>query len=435
MSKVLLGTLVAAVLAPVVALKLAVVDEPVVMPRAEVPGAEAQAWLMFRRSLPPGTFSTLVAGQPVSVVLGASEAKALTQAAVSKMWPARADVHMGANQVQVQLSTPVQETPLRALALWGAWLNVQAQWNLVDPQTGRPRLQSVTVGTLPVPAFVATWAVEAVAARMGMDDALAVASGLVRQATSSERDLRVSLQLTDALKARGFAMLVPTQDWPALPQQRDVLVKAMRQHGCSVAKVLPPMFELARQRSMAWSLTQSGETTVNHAARENRAVLLVAALHAVKWPIDKVLPNAADWVSKDVDPLCLHGRVDFAQHFLMSAWLASQAGGRISNAMGQFKEVLDSTPGAGGSGFSFNDIAADLAGSRLGQVARLNPVRLQNQVLILREDTDWMPPVDDLPQFMSAQEMAAAYGGPGHPAYDRMWLDIQARVNRLPVLQ
>ena len=230
-------------------------------------------------------------------------------------------------------------------------------------------------------------------------------------------------------------MLVPPQDWPALPQQRDVLVKAMQQHGCSVAKVLPPMFELARQRSMAWSLTQSGETTVNHAARENRAVLLVAALHAVKWPIDKVLPNAADWVSKDVGHLCLHERVDFAQHFLMSAWLASQAGGRLSNALGQFKEVLDSTPGAGGSGFSFNDIAADLAGSRLGQVARQNPVRLQNQVLILREDTDWMPPVDDLPQFMSAQEMADEYGGPGHPAYDRMWLNIQSRVNRLPVLQ
>ena len=133
--------------------------------------------------------------------------------------------------------------------------------------------------------------------------------------------------------------------------------------------------------------------------------------------------------------LNLDGRPDFAQHYLLSALLSSQAGSRAANAIGLFKEVLDSTPGEHGSGFSFNDIAADLAGTRLGARARQEPVRLQFQATEAHRDTDWMPDVRDLPEFMTAEAVKQQYGGPGSPAFDRMWADIQQRVDRLPVLR
>ena len=151
--------------------------------------------------------------------------------------------------------------------------------------------------------------------------------------------------------------------------------------------------------------------------------------------LQRFLPGADQWIDPTAPDLCLRGRPDFAQHYLLSAWMASQAGGRLTNALGQFKEVLDAMPGAGGSGYSFNDIAADLAGSRLGQQARLNPTRLQTQAATLRNENDWMPEVADLPEYISAEQMQRQFGRPGDPAYDRMWRLIQERVGGLAVLR
>ena len=162
---------------------------------------------------------------------------------------------------------------------------------------------------------------------------------------------------------------------------------------------------------------------------------MLTAAPTARFCPQRSLPLAETWIDPHTPPLCLRGRPDFAQHYLLSAWLASQAGGRLTNALGQFKEVLDAMPGAGGSGYSFSDIAADLAGSRLGQQARLHPAALQSRAVQAQQDADWMPEVADLPEFMSEAQLEREYGRPGSPAHDLMWRMIQERVERVRVLQ
>lgn len=439
--KYLLGlslVLALSALAPLALLLAALSPAPEVMAQPEVRDADARAWLSFRQRIGKGTLTGLLQGRTTRLEMAQGEARAMLNSLVQKLVPAQSEVWMMPGRVHVKASLPVARSPLARLPLvrhLGGWLNVRTQWVVHAQSQQRPELAGVQVGDVSLPPWLVIWLTQQVAAHLDMADALAVASGLVQQAQVSQGSARVTLHLTDALKARGFAMFVPQEDWVALPQQREVLVRALARGDCSLAQVLPPMFDLARQRSMAWSMTLSADQAQARAARENRVVLLVAAMHAIKWPVQRSLPGADQWIDPHAPDLCLRGRVDFAQHYLLSAWLASQAGGRLTNALGQFKEVLDVLPGAGGSGYSFNDIAADLAGSRLGQQARLKPTHLQTLATSLRKDGDWMPEVVDLPEYLKAEQMERQFGRPGDPAYDRMWGLIQERVAKLAVLQ
>ncbi len=71
-------------------------------------------------------------------------------------------------------------------------------------------------------------------------------------------------------------------------------------------------------------------------------------------------------------PVSLAGREDLAKHFALSAALAAAADPAIGRALGTWKELDDSL--AGGSGFSFVDLAADRAGLRFGEMAA-HPMR------------------------------------------------------------
>ena len=115
----------------------------------------------------------------------------------------------------------------------------------------------------------------------------------------------------------------------------------------------------------------------------------------------------------------LAGRSDFPQHFTISAVLAATAGSPLSDAVGLYKEVDDSR---GGSGFSFNDIAADRAGTRFGELATATEsgaARLYKFKARGLQETDLFPEVKDLPEFMPEPEFKRRYGGIGQPAYAR----------------
>lgn len=63
----------------------------------------------------------------------------------------------------------------------------------------------------------------------------------------------------------------------------------------------------------------------------------------------------------------LAGRPDLAKHWTISAALAAVGGVRTGRLLGEWKELADSM--AGGSGFSFADLAADRAGLKVGTAA------------------------------------------------------------------
>jgi hypothetical protein len=100
--------------------------------------------------------------------------------------------------------------------------------------------------------------------------------------------------------------------------------------------------------------------------------------------------------------------------------------------VGLYKEVADSR---GGSGFSFNDLAADRAGRRLGESAE-HPAKalvLQRRVSASAEERLLMPEVADLPESLSERDFIARFGGVNGPGYNRLVAEIDTRIAALPL--
>jgi hypothetical protein len=89
----------------------------------------------------------------------------------------------------------------------------------------------------------------------------------------------------------------------------------------------------------------------------------------------------------------------------------------------------------GGSGFSFNDLAADRAGTRFGELAVRDAAALQARIAAGVSDADLMPPVSDLPEGLPQAEFVARYGGVGGAGYNRLLADIEARIDGLPMFR
>jgi hypothetical protein len=126
----------------------------------------------------------------------------------------------------------------------------------------------------------------------------------------------------------------------------------------------------------------------------------------------------------------LNRRDDFPKHFIISAALAARAGGSLADAVGVYKEIEDSR---GGSGFSFNDIAADRAGTRFGEYAAdpASARRLQQRMRARIKEKDLMPTTEDLPEFMPEREFQRRFGGVDAPPYKKIMTDIERRVAAL----
>lgn len=384
-------------------------------------------------------------GQPVSLSLTGDEIDAVWQDLARRMLGGAGDVSLDEGEATVILSVPLSRTPLRALRFRGEWVNLRAK--VVAKPEGLPRLVSVRVGRLPVPSWVALWASRRVVEHYELTELTDMALSSVQSVRMTPLRAEVTASWRGDFNARLLSLLVPPDDHERLRAYQRQLADLTRPPPpgtmyvpiVALPAVIQPMFEEARQRSLAQVVAGGSVDSEQVAARENRAVLLVLALYAGQVPLDRLIPQPG--AAKAAAPparsrlLTLQGRPDFAQHFLLSALLANDMGGRLTDAIGVYKEMMDTRRDHGGSGFSFNDLAADRAGNRFGQRARQAPVALQARVAEQGDRDDFfMPAVADLPQFLSDQEFKRRYGQVGSEAYNAVMQEIDRRVNALPVL-
>jgi hypothetical protein len=179
----------------------------------------------------------------------------------------------------------------------------------------------------------------------------------------------------------------------------------------------------------------AGQSTETDPRAENRALILVATAHVLGISLKRILPGKTTWPRAQPQVVTLDGRDDFAKHFMVSAAIAAYADTALADAIGLYKEFEDSRHG---SGFSFNDLAADHAGTKFGEKAvasETSAQQLQYRVLSGIGDTDLMPSWSDLPEFMPEAEFKKRFGGIGAPAYEKMMRTIEQRVADLSVLQ
>lgn len=133
-------------------------------------------------------------------------------------------------------------------------------------------------------------------------------------------------------------------------------------------------------------------------------------------------------------PVTLAGREDLAKHFTLSAALAAAADPAIGRALGTWKELDDSL--AGGSGFSFVDLAADRAGLRLGETAA-DPARASRLSRRFGADAPELLPLTALGfnEGMSTGVFEHRYRDVSSAEYAEAVARIDRALDTLPVMQ
>lgn len=128
----------------------------------------------------------------------------------------------------------------------------------------------------------------------------------------------------------------------------------------------------------------------------------------------------------------LSGREDLRKHFVISAGLYAANTGQAAFGMGELKELLDS--GGGGSGFSFDDMAADLAGVRFAAAfLAAAPDEWPGMLARIGSEADIMPAIEGLPRGLGEADFRARFRDVDSPEYAAMVAEIERRVDALPL--
>ena len=411
MARLLLALTVALLLAPLLALVLALQRTPSVARDSPSVDATGRSLAALRAQDP----RHLPSGSPATLVLRAADLEQLLDRASARLAPMAWRVRLVAGQARLQLSVD--------LGRWAAplWLNVDATLQQTE---ALPDLQRWQVGALPLPAWAGTWLLQHLATQLDQGLEAGLARDLVRRVEFRPGEVRVAYTWRGDLGARLGIALLPAGDvarlqayaerlaalGPALPAGEDV----------SLARLLPPMFDLARQRSAA------GEDP----KRENRAAILALVMMAEGRRYASLSPAASPWPDPPRRVVLLAGRPDLPRHFLIAALLTVDGGERLADSMSLAKEVDDARFG---SGFSFNDLAAGRAGARFAVLATDAPRALQAVVARGVAESDLLPEVGDLPEFMALPAFKRRFGEVGSPSYRAMMALIELRLDALPL--
>ena len=403
-----------ALLLGLLSLFLCVQDTPLVSPGAALTPAHIdRAVRLFKQNDPrqqrPGVLRSISVSQE-DVSLAANYA-------AQRFGRGGASVVLQEAAASLRLSLPLPSNPL------GRYLNIDADLR----ETGTlPRVARLQVGRLPVPGFIADALLHQALARLNRNQDIAASADAIKSVHAGGGMLRVVYDWNDELPTHLRSALVSPQERQRLQAYQERLAQFTRsgdaRRKLQLGEVLQPLLLLAAERGARAD-----------AAAEYRAAIITLTFYVNGKGLAAIVPAARDWQAPALRQVLIEERSDFPQHFTISAALAATAGSPLSDAVGLYKEVDDSR---GGSGFSFNDIAADRAGTRFGQLATgsgPDQRRLQQAVSKGLRETDYMPAWRDLPEFMPEPEFLRRFGGIGAPPYRRMMETIEQRIAALPL--
>jgi hypothetical protein len=320
----------------------------------------------------------------------------------------------GGATVRVSLTLP--PNPL------GGFVNIDAA--LVETAT-LPRIESLRLGRLSVPGFVVDHLLHRVLENAQADTAAGAAADAIKRVSMRGGALLVEYEWSDRLPEAIRGALVSSEDEVRLRayQTRIAQMTAVGgKGGLPLDELLHELIRLAAERG-------------GDAVAENRAAIIALAFIVNGKGLTAVIPRARDWPRPVARNVTLAGRHDFAQHYSISAAIAASAGSPLADAVGLYKEVEDSQ---GGSGFSFNDIAADRAGVRFGELATTSPAgakKVQRAAAGRFSASEIFPDVKDLPEFLSEAEFKRRYGGIDGVEYRKMMAEVEQRIAALAVFR
>jgi hypothetical protein len=401
-------------LAVLVALAFKAVEETPLVAQAEGPSAAAvmRAKDLIRKNDP----RKLIRNESREVRISGPDLEALLNVASARGLKGSAALGLYEGGAEIRYSARLPATPL------GRFLNVTAQ---VGANGDQLVLEQVHIGALPVPVQFFRAAFDWYIKHTDLSAEFKLLKQTISRVIITPDYLYFTYvwqpEILDS--ARALAVAPARRERLAAAQQR--LVNQMDSVGLSrtvpLASILGPL--LAEAGDMA---------PASERANAYRDALLVTAFHLSGKNVALLIPEARQWPQPRPLTLTLRGRTDLAQHFAISAALAAAAGEPLANAIGVEKEVDDAKRG---SGFSFIDLTADRAGTRLGELAVRNPERLAAALAAGLTDAAMLPSIDGLPEFMMTDEFQRRFGGVDAPAYKRMSDEIEHRIAALALFR
>lgn len=309
---------------------------------------------------------------------------------------------------------------------FGRYLNLTAE---VAEAPGGIRIKHLQLGSLPLPGALANGMAHLAHRWLRRDETYATLADAFSRVNFDENqatlDYRWRPELLTQLERKSAELLITPEDQARMltyAEQLDALVERHpRDSIVPLVRVVAPLFARAQ--------ASGGDV-----AEENRAVLTALAAYLSGISLPKLLEGDSPSIRRAPRVLLsLHGRRDFAEHFMISAALTINGGSRLANAIGLIKEEEDADKG---SGFSFTDLAANRAGVRLGERATGgSAARVAQRLAAARSDADLLPDFRDLPEFMPEAEFDRRFGPIGSTRYQRVIDRIDARLDAHPLAQ
>lgn len=395
----------------ILALGLALEDTPKLQARADLtPEKIARGKLIFRQNDP----RRLKSGAIARVGLDQQELDLAINYLANQYADGVAGLRIDSKRALIDATLHLPANPL------GQFLNLSLE---LGQTADIPRIDHLSVGKLWLPGVLAQpllnfglTLLQPAADRQAFAD-------IVKHVQFQPRRLTVTYRWQADLPAKLRGVLLPVEDRKRIEvyQRKLAALSQGDKSSLSLTALTKPLFQLAAARSAG------GDPVA-----ENRALVLVLAFYVNHINLSKLVPQSGLWPSSLRRTVSLNGRDDLTKHYLVSAMLAAYAGTPLADAVGVFKEIEDAR---GGSGFSFDDIAADRAGTRLGEQAVASQARATKIQLLMAnaDEKQMMPATADLPESMPEAEFTRRFGGIEGKAYQQMMQDIEQRIAALPV--
>jgi hypothetical protein len=196
----------------------------------------------------------------------------------------------------------------------------------------------------------------------------------------------------------------------------------------SMAWYTAPVFDLAKRRVQIGS----------NVALENRAALLALGIFMGSAYVETLVGSVRTGKLENCKPtpryIVLANRHDLRLHFMVSAVIKVISDSGMSSAVGEFKELLDAEEG--GSGFSFADLAADMAGVKFAEQLLDDSGEGMRTLIALADTYDenvFFPSIAGLQEGLSKQQFEIEYGNLQDPRYQSVVTEIEYRLASLPL--
>jgi hypothetical protein len=209
---------------------------------------------------------------------------------------------------------------------------------------------------------------------------------------------------------------------------------ATNQNKKSLAAYIAHVFSVAKKRSAI-----SGAQP----ALENKAALTALVLYFGTDKFELFIGNVSHYSSKQTlqrlqlqMSVTLRNRVDIQKHFIYSIALQLFGSSDASDAIGELKEFSDSNQG--GSGFSFADLMADRAGTRLAMIStqsNKSALLVQARLAQTNSESAIIPTLAKLPEGITQQAFKKHYQGVQSKNYIAMLNHIDAQLLQIPLYQ